>query len=103
MNCLVFGYGYMGKIRYQVLRKNPEVKNIKVIDPEIDPSSAGLDGVLLPPGTEIPWEQFDAAFVCTPNNATADLCIEALRRCGHVFCEKPPSPNWEEFCRISET
>lgn len=103
MNCLIFGYGYMGKIRYQVLRSHPDVREIKVVDPKIDPSSVNLDGILLPRNCEIPWDQFDAAFVCTPNNVTADLCIEALRHCGHVFCEKPPGRNWEEFCRIAET
>ena len=102
MNCLLFGYGYMGKIRYQILRKHPEVRSIKIVDPGVDPFTVGLDGVLLSATTEIPWEQFDAAFVCTPNNVTADLCIEGLRHCGHVFCEKPPGRNWGDFCRISE-
>jgi predicted dehydrogenase len=102
MNCLIFGYGYMGKIRYQVLRAHPEVRNVKVVDPGIDPSIAALDGVLLSPDGGIPWEQFDAAFICTPNSVTSDLCVKGLRHCGHVFCEKPPGRNWEEFCRIAE-
>lgn len=103
MNCLIFGYGYMGKIRYQVLRKHPDVRDIKVVDPGVNPSSmASLDGVLLPATAKIPWDQFDAAFVCTPNNVTADLCIEGLRQCRHVFCEKPPGRNWEDFSRIAE-
>ena len=54
MNCLIFGYGYMGKIRYRVLRKHPDVDIIKVIDPEIDPASAELNGILLPRTAEIP-------------------------------------------------
>lgn len=102
MNCLIFGYGYMGKVRYRVLRGHPDVREIKVVDPEIDPSTVDLDGILLPRNHEIPWDQFDAAFVCTPNHVTADLCIEGLRRCGRVFCEKPPGRNWEDFCRIAE-
>lgn len=102
MNCLIFGYGYMGKIRYQVLRRHPDVQRITVIDPDIDPKSAGLDGVLLPAGAPIPWETHDAVFVCTPNRVTAQLCVEALRRCGRVFCEKPPGRNWEEFSLIAE-
>lgn len=103
MNCLIIGYGYMGKIRYEILRRHPEVQSVKIMDPAIDPSIAGLDGVLLPADCRIPWEQFDAAFVCTPNNVTADLCVEGLRHCGRVFCEKPPGRNWDEFCRIAET
>src|SRR3990167_8253892 len=102
MNCLIFGYGYMGKIRYEVLHKHRDVRSVKIIDPGIDPSTAGLDGVMLPANAEISWDQFDATFVCTPNNVTSDLCIEGLRHCGRVFCEKPPGRNWEEFCRIAE-
>jgi len=92
----------MGRIRYQALRRNPDVREIKIADPGVDPSTVGLDGILLPKASDIPWDQFDAAFVCTPNNVTADLCIEALRHCGHVFCEKPPGRNWEDLCRIAE-
>jgi len=103
MNCLVLGYGYMGKIRYRILREHREVREIRIVDPGLDASTAGLDGVLLPASEKIPWEQFDAAFVCTPNNVTPDLCIEGLRHCGHVFCEKPPGRNWEDFSRIADT
>ncbi len=102
MNCLILGYGYMGKIRYRTLRQHPEVRSVKIVDPGLDLSAPGLDGVVLPANEKIPWSQFDAAFVCTPNNVTADLCIEGLRQCGHVFCEKPPGRNWGDFCRISE-
>lgn len=102
MNCLIFGYGYMGKIRYQILQKHPDVRSVKIVDPHVDASHAGLDGVLLPPRAEIPWGEIDATFVCTPNNVTADLCIEGLRHSGRVFCEKPPGRNWEEFCCIAE-
>jgi predicted dehydrogenase len=103
MNCLIFGYGYMGRVRYQALRKHPKVTSIMIVDPGIDASSVDLDGVRLPSAAEVPWERIDMAFVCTPNNVTADLCIEGLRRCGRVFCEKPPGRSWADFCRIAET
>ena len=102
MRCLVFGYGYMGRIRAQVLRRHPAVRRVTIVDPAIDPATPGLEGPLLLPGEPIPWEACDAAFICTPNNVTAALCIEALQRCGHVFCEKPPGRHWEDFCRIAE-
>src|SRR3989338_4802507 len=102
MNVLLFGYGYMGKIRYQALRNHPEIRDVKIVDPALNPSTAGLDGILLPAGAEIPWSQCDAVVVCTPNNVTADLCVEGLSRCGRVFCEKPPGRNWDDFCRISQ-
>lgn len=102
MNCLVFGYGYMGRIRTQSLRKNPAVRRITVVDPALDPTAvAELNGALLPPGEPVPWEEANAAFICTPNNVTADLCVDALNRCRNVFCEKPPGRNWEDFSRIA--
>ena len=103
MKCLIFGFGYMGKIRYQVLRERPEVTEILVVDPGIDPRQVKADCKFLPPGVRVPWETIDAAFICTPNNVTAALCIDALIQCGNVFCEKPPGRNWEDFCRIAET
>ena len=102
MNFLILGYGYMGKIRARVLSKNPEVQQILLVDPGIDPSTVDLEGVSLHEGESIPWDRCDAVFVCTPNNVTADLCAEALRRGKHVFCEKPPGRNWEDFSRICD-
>ncbi len=102
MNCLLFGYGYMGKIRYQVLRNHPDIQRIMIVDPYREPSSLPAEARIIPPDTSIPWDQADVVFVCTPNNVTADLCVQALHRCGHVFCEKPPAKNWEDFCRIAD-
>ncbi|MBI4596935.1 MAG: Gfo/Idh/MocA family oxidoreductase [Candidatus Omnitrophica bacterium] len=103
MRCIIFGYGYMGKIRYEVLRRHPKVRSIVVVDPALNAASvSGLGVVALPEGAPIPWETCDAAFICTPNHATADLCIESLRRCGRVFCEKPPGRHWDDFSRIAE-
>ena len=102
MHCLVFGYGYMGRIRVSVLRAHPAVRKVTIVDPAVSPSTPGVDGSLLPAGAPIPWETCDAVFICTPNNVTAELCVEALQRCGRVFCEKPPGRNWDDFCRIEE-
>ena len=101
MHCLVFGYGYMGKIRYDVLRRHPLVHRITLVDPAVE-ADTDLRDVLLAPEQPIPWEQADAAFICTPNHVTADLCAEALHRVGRVFCEKPPGRHWEDFSRIAE-
>jgi 1,5-anhydro-D-fructose reductase (1,5-anhydro-D-mannitol-forming) len=102
MHCLIFGYGYMGRIRHRVLKDHPAVKRISVIDPEIDAAKEGPGEGLLDPNAPIPWDTIDAAFVCTPNNVTATLCVEALLRCGRVFCEKPPGRDWNDFSRIAD-
>jgi len=102
MNCVVFGYGYMGAIRYSVLRQNPDVKEIIVVDPQIDSKHNEIDGLVLAKSSEVPWDRVDIAFICTPNHVTADLCVESLKNCGNVFCEKPPGRNWEDFCKIAD-
>lgn len=102
MNCLILGYGYMGRIRHQALRRHPEVRSITVSDPAVNPATVGTEIAWLPVGTAIPWQRFDAVFVCTPNHVTAELCAEALRSCGRVFCEKPPGRNWDDFCKIAD-
>ena len=103
MNVLLFGYGYMGQIRYQALRRHPDVRSITVIDPSVDAAALRAEGVTVAAPDAVPWDAADAAFICTPNNVTAELCVEALKRCGRVFCEKPPGRNWEDFCRIADT
>ena len=102
MRCLILGYGYMGKIRCEVLRRHPLVRQITVVDPALDPAAVGSSGIEVASGDSIPWDRADAAFICTPNHVTPDLCVEGLRRLGRVFCEKPPGRNWEDFSRIAE-
>ena len=91
----------MGTIRHVVLRDQPDVNGIRIVDPEVDPSAA--DDAEWIDREEINWDDTAAAFICTPNNVTADLCVEALEKCGNVFCEKPPGRNWEDFSRIVGT
>lgn len=101
MKCLIVGYGYMGKIRHRVLKEHPDVKEVAIFDPYIHATQEGLDREYIA-GGEIPWKDFDAVFVCTPNNVTAKWVIEGLKNCGRVFCEKPPGRNYEDLCAIAE-
>ncbi|HYR89097.1 MAG TPA: Gfo/Idh/MocA family oxidoreductase [Terriglobia bacterium] len=100
MKCVIFGYGYMGRIRYDALRRRSDIREIVVVDPQVIASEVAC--TLLRNVGEVEWDSVDAAFVCTPNDVTADLCIESLNRCGRVFCEKPPGRNWADFRRIEE-
>ncbi|MBI3011699.1 MAG: Gfo/Idh/MocA family oxidoreductase [Candidatus Omnitrophica bacterium] len=102
MKCLIFGYGYMGKIRYRILRNHPLVSAVLVAEPALEASMAEAPEGLLPAGRPAPWRECDAVFICTPNHVTADLCVEALQHGRHVFCEKPPGRNLEDFCRVAE-
>lgn len=91
----------MGKIRYRVLKEHPAVSRIGVVDPFVDPAKENLGEDYISHAA-IPWKNYDCVFVCTPNNHTAALCVEALKNCGHVFCEKPPGRHWEDLCTIAE-
>ena len=33
MRCVIFGFGYMGKIRYQILRDRLDITDILIVDP----------------------------------------------------------------------
>jgi predicted dehydrogenase len=102
MNCLIFGYGYMGKIRYRVLNNHPWVTHIQVVDPALPNRPEELGDRWIGPDQPIPWDRAEAVFVCTPNDVTAQLCVEGLNRHKPVFCEKPPGQSWEDFSRIAE-
>ena len=106
VNCLILGYGYMGKIRCRVLRAHRQVGQLWVVEPDAahlpDAESRPPSVAFLGADDPIPWAQIDAVIVCTPNNVTAELCSDALRRGKHVFCEKPPGRHWDDFCRIAE-
>ncbi|MBI2058290.1 MAG: Gfo/Idh/MocA family oxidoreductase [Nitrospirae bacterium] len=102
MNCVIFGFGYMGKIRHRVLREHPRVGRIWIVEPAGPVPVTGGDVAWVTSSEEVDWSDVGAAFVCTPNDVTVDLCVEALERCGNVFCEKPPGRNWEDFSRIAE-
>ncbi len=101
MRCLILGYGYMGRTRHQLLKGHSAVKAIGIFDPYIDPKKENIQQEYLN-SPDIPWDAFDAVFVCTPNHVTAQYVIEGLKHCGNVFCEKPPGRNWEELCGIDE-
>ena len=102
MKVLILGYGYMGQIRHRVLRENLNVSDIKIYDPGLDGGLSRQQETFLSTDQPIPWEKFDAVFVCTPNHVTAQLAIDALKHCRNVFCEKPPGRNWEDFSKIQK-
>src|SRR3990172_10955183 len=64
MHCLIFGFGYMGRIRYQVLREHSDVTAVSVVDPNVDPSKSRTDGRVFSTDAEVPWDTIDAAFIC---------------------------------------
>lgn len=90
----------MGKIRADVVRRNPLLKLGGIYDPET--SNAGLtnDVLFFASYEDVLRSDVDIVFVCTPNAYSPRYCIENMNRGKHVFCEKPPGRNLQDICDI---
>jgi 1,5-anhydro-D-fructose reductase (1,5-anhydro-D-mannitol-forming) len=87
IRCGILGYGYMGKIRHQVLEAHDGCSVGAIFHTE------PLEG---PFQVRSRWEEvvdapdLDAVFVCLPNSLIAPAVVRALKNGKHVFAEKPP-------------
>lgn len=94
----IIGFGKMGKIRYDTLKKIPGCKTIRIcektptiLSPEADiPITAKWKDVIDDP-------RVDAVVVSTSNDMLKDLVVSAIDKGKHVFCEKPPGRNVAEL------
>jgi predicted dehydrogenase len=97
----IVGYGYMGEIRRRNCEAHPELEVAAICDPRLDASPA--PGVPLRATPKALLEDdLDVVFVCTPNNLTPQVVVDALERDLHVFCEKPPGRNLADIQRICD-
>lgn len=103
MKALIIGYGYMGEIRKRVVDALPELELAGICDPHFTPKESGLGCPL--------FQNYRKAihvtcprivFVCSPNRYSPDICVYALEKGSHVFCEKPPGRNLADIVRIME-
>jgi predicted dehydrogenase len=97
----IFGYGYMGEIRRNVVEKDERLSLEFVC--ETDPTKLK--------GDSYPFKIYrnidealavgvDAVYVCTPNHLIPQLAIECMKRGRHVFCEKPPGRTLQDIADI---
>jgi predicted dehydrogenase len=100
----IAGFGAVGKIRFEILMQNIDVEIVSVSDQNI---GSRLD---LQPDIRtykdfeemISNETLDALFIALPNYLAAKATILALKKGVHVFCEKPPARNPQEFKKVIE-
>jgi predicted dehydrogenase len=100
LRCGIFGFGYMGVIRCQTLRLNPDAELFIICEtnPVMIIEENNITVVKDP--NEVFDSGVDAVFICTPNHLIPDLAIKSLE-CGiHVFCEKPPGRTLSDIVRI---
>lgn len=86
----IIGFGKMGEIRYETIRKHGKGRVVGIYDPK---------GVVSKPEVRcfesaeelIKSKEIDCIFVCTPNYLNKSLTLQCLTAGKHVFCEKPPA------------
>lgn len=91
----LIGYGKMGQIRANAIRRNSKVYihsaydiSCRDISKDKLKGTSSLDEI-------IDNKEIDAVFICTPNYLNQPLTLKALNAGKHVFCEKPPAFNSE--------
>ena len=101
MKTIVVGYGYMGEIRKRVVDNLPDLVLSGICDKFLTQEQTGVDCPHYKDYREaIDDTDPDLVFVCTPNRYSPDVCVYALEKQCHVFCEKPPGRNVKDIRRI---
>jgi len=105
MNIGIIGFGVQGKIRFNSVKEigDKDFKVIKISDLQKPNMDLCPEVKFVEDYYEILNDKnIDIVFVCTPNNLTKDIIIEALNSGKHVFSEKPPGRNIDELEQIIE-
>lgn len=97
----IAGYGVVGTRRRHHIDRHPQLKTIAVCDRKFDQGGMLEGGVRYHQSYQALLEEdLDALFVCMSNDMAAVVTIASLKRGLHVFCEKPPARNLEEFSQV---
>ena len=95
----IIGYGKMGRIRYNIIKKKATHSVTTIFDPFAND---------IPDGVEkadsyrdiLNDKKIGGVFICVPNYLICKYVIESLNCGKHVFCEKPPGINSQETLKI---
>lgn len=93
----IIGFGKMGKIRYETLKRLPNCKVTWIceINPEITlPKDVQY---VQSPQDILEDDDVDILVVSTSNDMLQELVVAGLDKGKHVFCEKPPGRNMAEL------
>jgi predicted dehydrogenase len=101
MNIGIIGFGKMGHVRAEAIKRSGrgQVKrvfdnNIQVDFENYSVAATHLDIINDP--------SLDAIFVCTPIFLNKEMTIAGLKNGKHVFCEKPPALTAKDIMEIRE-
>ena len=99
----IAGFGVVGKLRGEVVRRHPELSLVAVCDKNLEGITTLPDGTrCFPSYSELLTCDLDVLLVCLSNDLTAEATIAGLQRGLHVFSEKPPARSLEEFQAVLE-
>ena len=90
------GYGKMGKIRDEAIKKHPNIELIAIYDNNNE-NIIPKNYISCDTFEELLSLNIEAIFIATYVKFLAEYTIKALRAGKHVFCEKPPAINLEEM------
>ena len=97
----IIGYGKIGKIRHECIKKHPSLELIGMCD--LHPGASQDSGVAFYPDyRELLNASPDIVFVCTYNCYIPEITVEAISRGIHAFTEKPPGRVVEDVIRIRD-
>jgi len=100
----IAGFGAVGKIRFEILIQNKEIEIVSVSDQNIESRLGLQQNIRTYKDFEemISNETLDVLFIALPNYLAAKATTLALKKKMHVFCEKPPARNPQEFKKVVE-
>ena len=101
----IAGHGLVGKRRHSFIDRHPQMKVTAVSDKRYSKEYERIDDLSCYRDYRelLDKEEFDALFVCLPNDVAADATKGGLLKNAHVFCEKPPGKNLAEIISVQET
>lgn len=101
INVGILGFGKVGKIRYEQLKKFKNVNIVCVYDKDVKILSKQYPKILFSKTINNFFSKnIDAVIISTFTNSLAKYTKICLRKNIHVFCEKPPAVNYKELLKI---
>lgn len=99
----IAGFGVVGKQRAKCVNSHPDLKLTAVCDKKYDQEGTFDDGVnYFNDYRRLLKEDLDILMVSMSNDMAAEVTIAGLESGLHIFCEKPPARNLEEFMLVIE-
>ena len=95
----IIGYGKMGQVRHEAIRKINCGQVVAISEPNL---SVKTNIPNLTHEEIIQNKEIDTIIICTPNFFNKDLTIRGLSAGKNIFCEKPPAFTESDIIEIQK-